>query len=51
MRARTLLAAALLGLAGTLVSTASAAATPTCADAAVPLTVEVGHGLNWNDAH
>jgi len=40
MRARTLLAAALLGLAGTLVSTASAAATPTCADAAVPLTVE-----------
>jgi pyrrolidone-carboxylate peptidase len=40
MRARTLLAAALLGLAGTLVPTVAAAATPTCADATVPLTVE-----------
>jgi len=40
MRARTLLAAALLGLAGTLVPTVTAAATPTCADPAVPLTVE-----------
>jgi pyrrolidone-carboxylate peptidase len=44
MRARTLLAAALLGLAGTLVptvtATSTAAATPTCADPAAPLTVE-----------
>jgi pyrrolidone-carboxylate peptidase len=40
MRARTLLAAALLGLAGTLVPTVTAAATPNCADATVPLTVE-----------
>jgi pyrrolidone-carboxylate peptidase len=40
MRARTLLAAALLGLAGTLVPTMTAAATPTCADPAAPLTVE-----------
>jgi pyrrolidone-carboxylate peptidase len=39
MRARTLLAAALLGLAGTLVPTVTAAATPTCADPAAPLTV------------
>jgi pyrrolidone-carboxylate peptidase len=40
MRARTLLAAALLGLAGTLVPTVTAAAAPTCADPAAPLTVE-----------
>lgn len=40
MRARTLLAATLLGLAGTLVPTVTAAATPTCADPAAPLTVE-----------
>jgi pyrrolidone-carboxylate peptidase len=40
MKARTLLAAALLGLAGTLVPTVTAAATPTCADPSVPLTVE-----------
>jgi pyrrolidone-carboxylate peptidase len=40
MRARTLLAATLLGLAGTLVPTVTAAATPTCADPAMPLTVE-----------
>jgi pyrrolidone-carboxylate peptidase len=40
VRARTLLAATLLGLAGTLVPTVTAAATPTCADPAAPLTVE-----------
>ena len=40
MRARTLLAAALLGLAGTLVPTVTAAAAPTCADPAAPLPVE-----------
>jgi pyrrolidone-carboxylate peptidase len=40
MRARTLLAAAILGLAGTLVPTVTASATPTCADPAAPLTVE-----------
>ncbi len=40
MRARTLLAAALLGVAGTLVPTVTAAAVPTCADPAAPLTVE-----------
>ncbi|HEX6360772.1 pyroglutamyl peptidase [Actinophytocola sp.] len=41
MRARTLLAAALLGLAGTLVPTVTASAqTPTCADPTAPLTVE-----------
>jgi pyrrolidone-carboxylate peptidase len=40
MRARTLLAAALLGLAGTLVPTVTATAAPTCADPAAPLTVE-----------
>lgn len=40
MRARTLLAAALLGMAGTLVPTVTAAAAPTCADPAAPLTVE-----------
>ncbi|MFL6126835.1 pyroglutamyl peptidase [Actinophytocola sp.] len=39
MRARTLLAAALLGLTGTLVPAVTAAATPTCADATAPLTV------------
>jgi len=40
MRVRTLLAAALLGLAGTLVPTVTASAAPTCADPAAPLTVE-----------
>lgn len=40
MRVRTLLAAAVLGLAGTLVPTVTAAAAPTCADPAAPLTVE-----------
>lgn len=40
MRVRTLLAAAFLGLAGTLVPTVTAAATPACADPAAPLTVE-----------
>jgi len=40
MRARTLLAAAVLGLAGTLVPAVTAAATPTCADPTAPLTVE-----------
>lgn len=40
MRARTLLAAALLGLAGTLVPSVTASAAPTCADPATPLTVE-----------
>ncbi|MFI7679101.1 pyroglutamyl peptidase [Actinophytocola sp. NPDC049390] len=39
MRVRTLLAAAVLGLAGTLVPTVTAAAAPTCADPAAPLTV------------
>ena len=42
MRARTLLAAAVLGLAGTLVPTVTASAAPTCADPAAPLTVEEG---------
>jgi len=40
MRARTLLAATLLGLAGTFVPTVTATATPTCADPTAPLTVE-----------
>jgi pyrrolidone-carboxylate peptidase len=40
MRVRTLLAAALLGAAGTLVPTVAATAAPTCADPAAPLTVE-----------
>jgi pyrrolidone-carboxylate peptidase len=40
VRARTLLAATLLGLAGTLIPTVTASATPTCADPAAPLTVE-----------
>jgi pyrrolidone-carboxylate peptidase len=40
MRARTLLAAALLGLAGTLVPTVPAAAATTCADPTAPLTTE-----------
>jgi pyrrolidone-carboxylate peptidase len=40
MRVRTLLAAALLGAAGTLVPSVTAAATPTCADPAAQLTVE-----------
>jgi pyrrolidone-carboxylate peptidase len=39
VKARTLLAAAFLGLAGTLVPTVTASATPTCADPAAPLTV------------
>jgi pyrrolidone-carboxylate peptidase len=39
MRVRTLLAAAFLGLAGTLVPTVTASAAPTCADPAAPLTV------------
>lgn len=40
MRARTLLVAALLGMAGTLVPTVTAAAAPTCADPTASLTVE-----------
>lgn len=40
MKAPALLTAALLALAGTFVSTGTAAATPTCADPAAPLTVE-----------
>jgi len=40
MKVRTLLAAAVLGLAGTLVPTVTASAAPTCADPAAPLTVE-----------
>ncbi|MGB3437158.1 MAG: pyroglutamyl peptidase [Actinophytocola sp.] len=40
MRVRTLLAAAFLGLAGTLVPTVTASAAPACADPAAPLTVE-----------
>lgn len=40
MRARTLLAATLLGLAGTLLPTVTAAASPTCADPTALLTVE-----------
>jgi pyrrolidone-carboxylate peptidase len=39
MRARTLLAATVLGLAGTLLPAVTAAATPTCADPTAPLTV------------
>jgi pyrrolidone-carboxylate peptidase len=39
MRARTLLAATVLGLAGTLLPTVTASATPTCADPTAPLTV------------
>jgi pyrrolidone-carboxylate peptidase len=40
MRARTLLAAAAIALAGTLVPTVTATAAPTCADPSAPLTVE-----------
>jgi pyrrolidone-carboxylate peptidase len=39
MRVRTLLVATLLGMAGTLVPSVTAAAAPTCADPAAPLTV------------
>lgn len=39
MRARILLAATVLGLAGTLLPTVTASATPTCADPTAPLTV------------